>query len=152
MGKYSARLREAGNPPIEVRIGVNTGDVVVRSIRTADAHTEYTPIGHSTSLAARMQTLAPTGSIAITEATRKFTAGYFELKALGQKWPRNFEQCDKWKLRAKSLAEEGWQEGVFDGQEIRAADAPHAHGGVQGAGSVSGGARGPDAGRSGGTV
>jgi AAA ATPase domain len=30
-----------------------------------------------------MQTLAPTGSIAITEATRKFTAGYFELKALG---------------------------------------------------------------------
>src|ERR1700730_7200998 len=83
MGKYSARLREAGNPPIEVRIGVNTGEVVVRSIRTADAHTEYTPIGHSTSLAARMQTLAPTGSIAITEATRKFTAGYFELKALG---------------------------------------------------------------------
>jgi len=83
MGKYSARLREAGNPPVEVRIGVNTGEVVVRSIRTADAHTEYTPIGHSTSLAARMQTLAPTGSIAITEATRKFTAGYFELKALG---------------------------------------------------------------------
>ena len=83
MGKYSARLREAGNPPIEVRIGFNTGEVVVRSIRTADAHTEYTPIGHSTSLAARMQTLAPTGSIAITEATRKFTAGYFELKALG---------------------------------------------------------------------
>src|SRR5258708_22145618 len=83
MGKYSARLREAGNPPVEVRIGVNTGEVVVRSIRTADAHTEYTPIGHSTSLAARMQTLAPTGSIAITEETRKFTAGHFELKALG---------------------------------------------------------------------
>jgi predicted ATPase/class 3 adenylate cyclase len=83
MRKYSARLREAGNPPIEVRIGVNTGEVVVRSIRTAEAHTEYTPIGHATSLAARMQTLAPTGSIAITEATRKLTAGYFELKALG---------------------------------------------------------------------
>jgi class 3 adenylate cyclase len=83
MRKYSARLREAGNPPIEVRIGVNTGEVVVRSIRTTDAHTEYTPIGHSTSLAARMQTLAPTGSIAITEATHRFTAGYFELRPLG---------------------------------------------------------------------
>src|ERR1700733_14749422 len=64
MRKYSARLREAGNPLLEIRIGVNTGEVVVRSIRTDDVHTEYTPIGHSTSLAARMQTLAPTGSIA----------------------------------------------------------------------------------------
>ena len=83
MRKYSARLREAGNPPLEIRIGVNTGEVVVRSIRTDDVHTEYTPIGHSTSLAARMQTLAPTGSIAITEATRKLTEGYFDLKSLG---------------------------------------------------------------------
>jgi class 3 adenylate cyclase/tetratricopeptide (TPR) repeat protein len=83
MGRYSARLREAGNPPIEIRIGLNTGEVVVRSIRTGDQHTEYTPIGHSTSLAARMQTLAPTGSIAVTEATRKLAAGYFELRPLG---------------------------------------------------------------------
>ncbi len=83
MRRYSARLREAGNPPIEIRIGLNTGEVVVRSIRTGDQHAEYTPIGHSTSLAARMQTLAPTGSIAITEATQKLAAGYFELKPLG---------------------------------------------------------------------
>src|ERR1035441_4875924 len=41
------------------------------------------------------------------------------------------------------------QEGVFDGQEIRAADTPHAHGGVQGARSVGGVARGSDAGRAG---
>jgi class 3 adenylate cyclase len=83
MRKYSARLREAGNPPLEIRIGVNTGEVVVRSIRTDEVHTEYTLIGHSTSLAARMQTLAPTGSIAITEATRKLTKGYFDFKSLG---------------------------------------------------------------------
>ena len=55
----------------------------MRSIRTDDAHVEYTPIGHSTSLAARMQTLAPTGSIVITEHTQKLAAGYFELEALG---------------------------------------------------------------------
>ena len=83
MRKYSARLREAGNPPLEIRIGVNTGEVVVRSIRTAGAHTEYTPIGHSMNLAARMQTLAPTGSIAVTETTQKLSAGYFEFKPLG---------------------------------------------------------------------
>ena len=83
MRKYSAHLREAGNPPLEIRVGVNTGEVVVRSIRTVGAHTEYTPIGHSVNLAARMQTLAPTGSIAVTEATQKLTAGYFDFKPLG---------------------------------------------------------------------
>jgi len=83
MSRYSARLREAGNPPLEIRIGINTGEVVVRSLRTADAHTEYTPIGHSMNLAARMQTLAPTGSIAVTETTQKLAVGYFEFKPLG---------------------------------------------------------------------
>jgi predicted ATPase/class 3 adenylate cyclase len=83
MRRYSTRLREAGNPPLEIRIGINTGEVVVRSLRTADAHTEYTPIGHSMNLAARMQTLAPTGSIAVTETTQKLTTGYFEFRSLG---------------------------------------------------------------------
>ena len=80
---YSARLRETGNLPLEVRVGVNTGEVVVRSITTGEGHTEYTPIGHTNNLASRMQALAPTGSIAISEQTRKFVEGYFELKPLG---------------------------------------------------------------------
>jgi class 3 adenylate cyclase/predicted ATPase len=83
MRRYSAKLREAGNLPLEVRVGINTGETVVRSIKTGDAHTEYTPIGHSTSLASRMQSLAPTGSIAVTETTQKLCAGYFNFKALG---------------------------------------------------------------------
>jgi class 3 adenylate cyclase len=61
----------------------NTGEVVVRSIATGDGRAEYTPIGHSTSLAARMQTLAPTGSVAITDATCEFREGYFSFKSLG---------------------------------------------------------------------
>jgi class 3 adenylate cyclase len=80
---YSTRLREAGDSPIEVRVGVNTGEAVVRTIRTDELHAEYTPIGHSTSLAARMQALAPTGSIAVTETVRRLVEGYFELKPLG---------------------------------------------------------------------
>jgi len=84
MNRYSAKLREVGNPPLEVRVGINTGETVVRSIKTGDAHTEYTPIGHSTSLASRMQTLAPTGSIAVTETTEKLCAGYFAFKPLGR--------------------------------------------------------------------
>ena len=81
--RYSARLREAGNLPVEARVGANTGEVVVRSIQTGAGQVEYTPIGHTTNLASRMQALAPTGSIAISEQTRKFVEGYFALKPLG---------------------------------------------------------------------
>ena len=80
---YAARLRVAGRLPIEARVGVNTGEVVVRSITTGEGHTEYTPIGHTANLASRMQALAPTGSIAISEQTRKFVEGYFQLRPLG---------------------------------------------------------------------
>ena len=81
--RYSTKLREAGNLPIEARVGVNTGEVVVRSITTGKGQTEYTPIGHTTNLASRMQALAPTGSIAISEQTCKLIEGYFALKPLG---------------------------------------------------------------------
>jgi len=83
MRRYAIRLREAGNLPIEARVGVNTGEVVVRSLATGDGHVEYTPIGHSTSLAARMQALAPSGSIATADATRRLCEGYFTFKPLG---------------------------------------------------------------------
>jgi class 3 adenylate cyclase len=83
MRRYSGQLRQAGNPPVEARVGINTGDVVVRSIATGENHPEYTPIGHSISLTARMQALAPTGSIAVTNGTRKLCEGYFTFRILG---------------------------------------------------------------------
>ncbi len=64
-------------------MGVNTGEVVVRSIATGAAQVEYTPIGHTTNLASRLQTIARTGSIVSSEATRKLCEGYFILKPLG---------------------------------------------------------------------
>ena len=82
-GATRRRLRDGGELPIEARVGVNTGEVVVRSITTGAGQTEYTPIGHTTNLASRMQALAPTGSIAISEQTRKLVEGYFQLKPLG---------------------------------------------------------------------
>ena len=82
MRRYSSRLREAGDLPIEARVGVNTGEVVVRTITTG-AKTEYTPIGHTANLASRMQALAPTGSIAISENTYKLAGGYFQVRPLG---------------------------------------------------------------------
>ncbi|HXW85355.1 MAG TPA: adenylate/guanylate cyclase domain-containing protein, partial [Candidatus Binataceae bacterium] len=81
--RYSDKTRAEGRLPIQVRVGVNTGEVVVRSIKTDDTHTEYTPIGHSTSLASRMQALAPIGSIAATEQVRRLCEGYFVFQSLG---------------------------------------------------------------------
>ncbi len=81
--RYSAKVVADGGTPIQGRIGINTGEVVVRSIQTGAGHVEYTPIGHTNNLASRMQTAAPVGSIAVTEATRKLCEGYFILKPLG---------------------------------------------------------------------
>jgi class 3 adenylate cyclase/tetratricopeptide (TPR) repeat protein len=81
--RYSNQLRGEGRLPLQARVGLNTGEVVVRSLETSQGHSEYTPIGHSTSLAARMQVLAPVGSIAVTDATRKLCEGYFIFKPLG---------------------------------------------------------------------
>src|SRR5690348_14487074 len=81
--RYSAKLVAEGGAPIQGRVGINTGEVVVRSIQTGAAQVEYTPIGHTTNLAARMQTAAPVGSIAVSEVTRRLCEGYFILKPLG---------------------------------------------------------------------
>ena len=83
MRAYSDQSRLKGGIPLQMRVGINTGEVVVRSIRKDDLHTDYVPVGHSTNLAARMEQLANPGSIVISEYTRKLTEGYFELKSLG---------------------------------------------------------------------
>jgi predicted ATPase len=81
--RYSAKVVAEGSSPIQGRVGINTGEVVVRSIQTGAGQVEYTPIGHTTNLASRMQTAAPVGSIAVSEATRRPCKGYFILKPLG---------------------------------------------------------------------
>jgi class 3 adenylate cyclase/tetratricopeptide (TPR) repeat protein len=80
---YSAKVLAAGGTPIQGRVGINTGEVVVRWIKTGLGQVEYTPIGHTTNLASRMQTAAPVGSIAVSENTRRLCEGYFNLKPLG---------------------------------------------------------------------
>jgi predicted ATPase/class 3 adenylate cyclase len=81
--RYSAKVVADGGTAIQGRIGINTGEVVVRSIQTGAGQVEYTPIGHTTNLASRMQTAAPVGSIAVSENTRRLCEGYFILKPLG---------------------------------------------------------------------
>ena len=83
MRGYSDQGRLKHGVLLQMRVGINTGEVAVRSIRKDDRHTDYVPVGHSTNLAARMEQMANPGSIVISEYTRKLTEGYFDLKALG---------------------------------------------------------------------
>src|SRR5215510_10385954 len=84
MRRYGDQVRLQHGVPLAMRVGINTGEVVVRSIRKDDLHTDYVPVGLSTNLAARMEQMATPGSILITAYTHKLTEGYFAFKALGQ--------------------------------------------------------------------
>jgi class 3 adenylate cyclase len=83
MRTYGERLRADKGLNLQLRIGVNIGEVVVRTIQSGTEHTEYSPIGHSTSLAARLQTLATPGSTVISGNMRGLVEGYFQLRGLG---------------------------------------------------------------------
>jgi class 3 adenylate cyclase/tetratricopeptide (TPR) repeat protein len=80
--EYAQRLAYQGLPAVEFRIGINTGEVVVRTVETG-GKIEYTPIGHTANVASRLQTVAPAGSIAVSDRTGKLVEGYFELRELG---------------------------------------------------------------------
>jgi predicted ATPase/class 3 adenylate cyclase len=84
MRRYGDQIRLKHGVPLAMRVGVNTGEVVVRSIRKEDLHTDYVPVGHSTNLAARMEQMATPGSILVTAYTHRLTEGYFAFKGLGQ--------------------------------------------------------------------
>src|SRR5713101_2319924 len=81
--RYAERLRREQGINLQLRVGVNTGEVIVRSIRKDDLRTDYVPIGHSTNLASRMESLASGGAVVVSEHTHKLTKGYFEFKFLG---------------------------------------------------------------------
>ena len=68
---------------LAVRIGINSGEVVVGSIGD-QGEMEYTAVGHTVGLAQRMETLAETGSAYLTASTASLVEGYFELSPLGE--------------------------------------------------------------------
>lgn len=83
MHRYADRVRLEQEIPLQIRVGIHTGEVVVRSIHTEDLRADYEPVGQSIHLASRMEGLATPGSIVVSEATHRLAEGYFEFKALG---------------------------------------------------------------------
>jgi class 3 adenylate cyclase/tetratricopeptide (TPR) repeat protein len=79
---YSDQLKRERGIEIRLRLGLNTGPVVVGRIGD-DLRMDYTAIGDTTNLAARMQVLAEAGTILITEATYRLVEGYIRSESLG---------------------------------------------------------------------
>jgi class 3 adenylate cyclase/tetratricopeptide (TPR) repeat protein len=82
VARYAEELRRSQGVDVQIRVGLNSGDVVVRSIGN-DLRMDYTAVGQTTHLAARMEQLARPGSSLMTEATLRCVEGYVQVKSLG---------------------------------------------------------------------
>src|SRR5262252_3066971 len=83
MRQYAEEVRRSHGLEMQIRVGLNSGDVVVRAIGN-DLHMDYSAVGQTTHLAARMEQLAPPGSIRLTAATLRLAEGLVQVNALGQ--------------------------------------------------------------------
>ena len=82
MGDYAADVRRRAGVEPRVRIGLNSGEIVVRAIGD-DLRMEYSAMGQTTHLAARMEQAAPPGHTLLTAETLRLAEGYVQARALG---------------------------------------------------------------------
>ena len=80
--RYAEQVQKSEGIPIQIRVGLNSGEVVVRSIGS-DLRMDYTAVGQTTHLAARMEQMAMPGSIMMTAAALRLAEGYVQVKSLG---------------------------------------------------------------------
>ena len=83
--RYSEEARRAHGVDVQIRAGLNSGEVVVRSIM-GDLRMDYTAVGQTTHLAARMEQLAQPGTVVITSAVMRLVNGYLDARPLGQQY------------------------------------------------------------------
>ena len=79
---YAEDARRAHGITVQMRVGLNSGEVVVRAIGN-DLHMDYSAVGQTTHLAARMEQLATPGSILLTADTLRLVEGLVQVTALG---------------------------------------------------------------------
>jgi class 3 adenylate cyclase len=80
--RYAEEVRRSHGLEMQARVGLNSGEVVVRAIGN-DLHMDYSAVGQTTHLAARMEQLAMPGSIRLTAATLRLAEGLVQVHALG---------------------------------------------------------------------
>src|SRR5512132_3963902 len=80
--RYAEGVRREQGVTIRIRVGLNSGEVVVRAIGS-DLHMDYTAVGQTTHLAARMEQLADPGSTLLTQDTMTLAEGFVQVTPLG---------------------------------------------------------------------
>jgi class 3 adenylate cyclase/tetratricopeptide (TPR) repeat protein len=75
-------VRRSHGLEVRIRVGLNSGEVVVRAIGS-DLHMDYTAVGLTTHLAARMEQLATPGTILLTAETLRLVEDFVDVQALG---------------------------------------------------------------------
>jgi class 3 adenylate cyclase/tetratricopeptide (TPR) repeat protein len=79
---YGDDVRRQRGVSVQIRVGLNSGEVVVRSVGS-DLRMDYSAVGQTTHLAARMEQAAPPGSIIVSPDTLRLAEGYVDVKSLG---------------------------------------------------------------------
>jgi len=82
MKQHATTVLPRTGVPLQIRVGLNSGDVVVRSVGS-DLHMDYTAIGETTHLASRIEQMATPGSILLGPGTMHLAEGYLVMKSLG---------------------------------------------------------------------
>src|SRR5215472_919473 len=80
--EYAREARHAHGASVQIRVGLNSGDVIVRAVGS-DLRMDYTAVGQTTHLAARMEQLADPGTIVVTPVTLGLVEGRVEVSSLG---------------------------------------------------------------------
>jgi class 3 adenylate cyclase len=97
--RYAEGVRRMTGVPVQIRVGLNSGEVVVRSIGS-DLHMDYTAVGQTTHLAARMEQMAVPGTILLTPGALALAEGYGAAWRLGA-----YEAAEDRLQRALALAD-----------------------------------------------
>jgi class 3 adenylate cyclase/tetratricopeptide (TPR) repeat protein len=99
---FGTELQAQGGPLLQMRIGINSGPVVVGRIGD-DLRMDYTAVGDTTNLAARMQQLARPGSVVVSEATHKAASAFFETLDLGEVQVKGHAPVRAWEVLRSRL-------------------------------------------------
>ena len=98
-------LRNAYAMPLEIRVGIATGLVVVGELTGEGEARERGVVGETPNLAARLQGVAEPGQVVVSESTRRLLGGTFELEALGPQAIRGLPSpVHAWVVRRESMS------------------------------------------------
>ena len=81
--RYAEEVRRTQGVKLEIRVGLNSGEVIVRAVGS-DLRMDYSAVGQTTHVAARMEQFADPGSTLLTAATLRLAEGFVEVKPLAQ--------------------------------------------------------------------